>query len=72
MKKITILKYSKESEINDVLRYFEEIKILFPNNLIVVIPNDMDLFLDCSLEQLYNVRNTINKAIYEKEKNKIK
>lgn len=72
MKKITILKYSKRSEVNDIFRYFKEIKNLFPDNIVVAIPNDMDLLLDCSLEQLYDVRNTINKAIYEKKENKIK
>lgn len=33
----------------------------------IFLPKDFNVLLDCSIQQLYNIRNYINDAIYKKE-----
>lgn len=69
MKEVFILKYSEKNSLEEVNKLFNELKNIFPNDSIIALPKHTDLLFHCSLEQLYEVKNIIDNAIKEMEKN---
>lgn len=67
MSDLVILRYTKEAPLDSVYEAFINLKKVVPNKTVVAIPYSIDILEDCSLEQLYEVKNIIDNAIKEME-----
>ena len=68
MSDLVILRYTKETPLDLVYKTFLNLKKEAPNKIVVAIPQSIDVLENCSLEQLYEVKNIIDNAIKEMEK----
>lgn len=67
MSDLVILRYAEETPLDLVYKTFLNLKKDAPNKIVVAIPHSIDVLENCSLEQLYEVKNTIDNAIKEME-----
>ena len=67
MSDLVILRYTEETPLELVHATFINLKEAVPNKTVVAIPYSIDILENCSLEQLYEVKNIINNAIKEME-----
>ena len=67
MSDLVILRYIEETPLELVHAAFINLKEAIPNKTVVAIPYSIDILEDCSLEQLYEVKNIIDNAIKEME-----
>ena len=68
MNDLIILRYTDEAKLDLVYDAFTNLKKAVPNKTIVAIPYSIDILENCSLEQLYEIKNIIDNAIKEMEK----
>lgn len=67
MSDLVILRYTEETSSDSIYEAFINLKKAVPNKTVVAIPYSIDILEDCSLEQLYEVKNIIDNAIKEME-----
>lgn len=67
MSDLVILRYTEETSSDSIYEAFINLKKAIPNKTVVAIPYSIDILEDCSLEQLYEVKNIIDNAIKEME-----
>ena len=67
MSDLVILRYTEETSSDSIYEAFMNLKKAVPNKTVVAIPYSIDILEDCSLEQLYEVKNIIDNAIKEME-----
>lgn len=67
MNDLVILRYTEETSSDSIYEAFINLKKAVPNKTVVAIPYSIDILEDCSLEQLYEVKNIIDNAIEEME-----
>lgn len=67
MSDLVILRYTEETSSYSIYEAFINLKKAVPNKTVVAIPYSIDILEDCSLEQLYEVKNIIDNAIKEME-----
>lgn len=67
MSDLVILRYTEETPLDLVYEAFTNLKKVAPNKTVVAIPYSIDILENCSLEQLYEVKNIIDNAIKEME-----
>lgn len=63
MSDLIILRYTEETSSDLIYEAFINLKKAVPNKTVVAIPYSIDILEDCSLEQLYEVKNIIDNAI---------
>ena len=67
MSDLVILRYTEETSSDSIYDAFINLKKAIPNKTVIAIPYSIDILEDCSLEQLYEVKNIIDNAIKEME-----
>lgn len=67
MSDLVILRYTEGTSSDSIYEAFINLKKAVPNKTVVAIPYSIDILEDCSLEQLYEVKNIIDNAIKEME-----
>ena len=67
MSDLVILRYTEETSSDSIYDAFINLKKAVPNKTVVAIPYSIDILEDCSLEQLYEVKNIIDNAIKERK-----
>ena len=67
MSDLVILRYTEETSSDSIYEAFINLKKAVPNKTVVAIPYSIDILEDCSLEQLYEVKNIIDNVIKETE-----
>lgn len=67
MSDLVILRYTKETSSDSIYDAFINLKKAVPNKTVIAIPYSIDILEDCSLEQLYEVKNIIDNAIKERK-----
>lgn len=67
MSDLVILRYTEETSSDSIYEAFINLKKAVPNKTVVAIPYSIDILEDCSLEQLYEVKNIIDNAIKERK-----
>lgn len=70
MNDLVIFRYTEKTPPDFVYQAFLNLKKAVPNKTVVAIPYDMDILENCSLKQLYEIKEIIDNAIKEKEQNK--
>lgn len=70
MNDLVIFRYTEKTPSDFVYQAFLNLKKAVPNKTVVAIPYDMDILENCSLKQLYEIKEIIDNAIKEKEQNK--
>ena len=67
MSDLVILRYTEGISSDSIYEAFINLKKAVPNKTVVAIPYSIDILEDCSLEQLYEVKNIIDNAIKERK-----
>ena len=67
MSDLVILRYTEGISSDSIYEAFINLKKAVPNKTVVAIPYSIDILEDCSLEQLYEVKNIIDNVIKETE-----
>lgn len=67
MSDLVILRYTEETSSDSIYDAFINLKKAVPNKTVIAIPYSIDILEDCSLEQLYEVKNIIDNAIKERK-----
>lgn len=67
MSDLVILRYTEETSSDSIYDAFINLKKAVPNKTVIAIPYSIDILEDCSLEQLYEIKNIIDNAIKERK-----
>lgn len=61
-----VIKYSDKTEYNTLYNIIQSIRTL-TNEQVIAIPQDWEVFTDCSSQELLRIRNQIDEALRRKE-----
>ena len=67
-KETIMLRYSDNSSFDEVFQTFSNLRNTFPDHYILCIPYSIDILFNCSLDQLYDIRDMIEGVIWKKER----